>query len=164
MTRSRTELQLEDLVGLIDSREQEPLELLIPSRRATLTTGDYSVEGLQDLVAVERKSLPDLIMCVGSQRERFEREVQRLKAYETRVIVVEASWLQIESGIWRGTVKPSQVIGSLYGWMAEGITIDLAGNRERAARAVSRILFIAARRYWRRLHKFKSTLKLVGGE
>ncbi|WP_241160230.1 hypothetical protein [Desulfovibrio sp. ZJ369] len=43
----------------------------------SLTVGDYSLEGLTDKVAVERKELPDLVQCLGRERERFERELQR---------------------------------------------------------------------------------------
>jgi hypothetical protein len=39
----------------------------------TLDTGDYSLAGLTDRVAVERKTLPDLVACLGEAfRERAE--------------------------------------------------------------------------------------------
>jgi hypothetical protein len=49
-----------DLVILIDTREQAPLEFCgVATERATLTTGDYSciADGvdLRDVVAIERK-------------------------------------------------------------------------------------------------------------
>lgn len=47
----------------------------------TLRTGDYSVSGLVDQVAVERKSEADYLACVGVERERFDAAVQRLLAY-----------------------------------------------------------------------------------
>ena len=40
-------------------------------------------------------------------------------------------------------------MGALCGWIARGLPIVMAGNRERAGRIVARILFIAARRRWR---------------
>jgi hypothetical protein len=35
---------------------------------------------LEHVVAIERKSLGDLIGCIGVERERFDRVVQRLLA------------------------------------------------------------------------------------
>ena len=51
---------------IIDSREQRPFDFLsqngdIETERGTLDTGDYSVAGLESRVAVERKSLADLV-------------------------------------------------------------------------------------------------------
>jgi len=145
----RTTVSPENVTAIIDTREQLPLDLA-PLRTVTrmLTTGDYSVVGLEKVVSVERKSLVDLVQCVGRDRKRFDREVQRLLAYPVRAIVVEASWSEIERGDWRSQVKPSQVTGSVLGWIARGIPILLIGDHEAAGRAVSRLLLIAARRRW----------------
>jgi ERCC4-type nuclease len=52
---------------LIDTREQRPLDFGSQlTRRATLATGDYSVEGLADSVAIERKSLADLTVALAT--------------------------------------------------------------------------------------------------
>lgn len=62
---------------LIDSREQRPFPFHGPRyggvevETAALTIGDYSLAGLADKVAVERKELPDLVQCLGRERERF---------------------------------------------------------------------------------------------
>jgi len=42
-----------------------------------LTTGDYSIEGCEHLVSVERKSHGDLCGSLGGGRDRLEREFQR---------------------------------------------------------------------------------------
>ncbi len=139
----------ESLTVLVDTREQIPLDLHpLKTVTSTLTTGDYSVLGLQHIVAIERKSLPDLLGCVGGDRERFEREVQRLLAYPVRALVVESTWNEIEGGDWRSKVKPNSVIGSVLGWISMGLPVVMAGDHEQAGRYVSRILFIAARRRW----------------
>ena len=86
-------LQPEQVTAVVFSREQLPLDLPpLNTVNGTLTTGDYSVSGLEDVIAVERKSLPDLVACVGRERERFDREVQRLQAYPVRAIVIESTW------------------------------------------------------------------------
>ena len=143
-------LKPENLIAVIDTREQLPLDLSpLRVERATLTTGDYSVRGLEHVVAIERKSLGDLLSCIGMERQRFEKEVQRLLAFSTRALVVEATWQQIEAGEWRSKIKPQAALGSLLGWVAAGLPIIMAGDHERAGRYVSRLLYTAARRRWR---------------
>ena len=145
-----TEIKPEQVTAIIDSREQHPLELSpLQTTPGTLPTGDYSVVGLRHVISIERKSLGDLISCVGRERERFDREVQRLLAYPVRAIVVESTWPEIEMGQWRGNVPPSAAIGSLLGWIATGLPIVMASDHTRAGQFVSRMLFIAAQRRWR---------------
>ena len=154
------ELKPEDVVAIIDTREQTPLSLSpLMVTAGTLTTGDYSVQGLEHIVAIERKSLPDLIACVGRERERFDREVQRLLAYPVRALVVEANWDQIEMGQWRGQVKINAVMGSLMGWIAKGLPVIMARDHRRAGEYVSRLLFIAARREWRKCRTLASGIR-----
>ena len=59
---------------VIDTREQTPLPIRrLPSIRAGLLTGDYSVAGLECHFAVERKTIPDLVgCCAASNRERWQ--------------------------------------------------------------------------------------------
>ena len=123
----------------------DPLQVEISG----LATGDYSIRGLESVVAIERKSLPDLLACVGVERERFDKQIMRLAAYQTRVLVIESDWPEIERGEWRSKVASAAVIGSLLGWAAAGITLLMAGDHERAGRYVSRLLYTVARRRWR---------------
>jgi DNA excision repair protein ERCC-4 len=141
------ELVQECVTAIVDTREQVPLDLApLRMQWGTLATGDYTVAGLERYIAIERKSLTDLLACVGRERERFERETMRLLAYPTRAIVVSAAWAEVERGDWPGRVTPAATIGSLLGWIAMGIPIVMAGDHDRAGRIVSRMLFIAARR------------------
>lgn len=145
-------LKPENVIAIIDSREQLPLDLHpLAVQTGTLATGDYSVRGLEHEVAIERKSLSDLLGCVGRDRERFEKEIQRLLAYPTRGIVVESTWEQLEAGKWQSQITPAAAIGSVLGWGARGIPIYMAGDHERAGKMVSRILFLVARRRYREL-------------
>jgi DNA excision repair protein ERCC-4 len=140
----------ESITAIVDSREQLPLDLSpLQMITGTLATGDYSIVGLESIVAIERKSQGDLFSCIGGERERFEREVQRLLAYPVRALVVESSWEELEAGGWRSRVQPASVIGSLLGWSAAGLPVITAGDHTRAGRYVARLLFIAARRRWR---------------
>ncbi len=161
----RKTIEPTDLVAICDSREQTPLDLS-PMRveRAGLTTGDYSLRGLEDVIAIERKSLPDLVGCVGVERERFERELVRLRAYPCRAVVVEATWAELQAGEWRSKVTPASAIGSVLAWVSDGIPFLFVGNHEEAGRAVARLMFVAARREWRKLQALHGNLALADRE
>jgi hypothetical protein len=55
---------------LVDTREQDPFPLFANhpnwiggERRVGLKTGDYGIEGMEGLLALERKSLTDIVSC-----------------------------------------------------------------------------------------------------
>jgi ERCC4-type nuclease len=130
---------------LCDTREQLPLALP-NSRRATLATGDYSVEGYEQLIAVERKSHADFVMCVGAERERFERCLARLATYEYPALVLECGLSDLLAGTRYSAVHPASVVGSLIAWSTKyRLPIWLAGNREHAAMVVTKILHNAVK-------------------
>ncbi len=145
-------------MAIQDTREQRPL-CLEPLRVevATLATGDYSVRGLENIVAIERKSLSDLLACIGQERERFDREVIRLLAYPVRALVIESTWAELESGNWRSKITPTQAIGSCIGWIAAGLPIIMAADHARAGRYVAKLLYTAARRRWREARALLAT-------
>jgi DNA excision repair protein ERCC-4 len=158
----RKDLEPGDITAIIDTREQTPWELSpLQTKGGTLTTGDYSVAGLEHVIAVERKSLSDLLGCIGQERERFEREMHRIQAFPVKALVIEASWAELEKGEWRSRVTSAAVVGSLLGWMAMGVPVVLAGDHKRAGQLVSRLLFVAARRRWREAQSFIPTLRIA---
>lgn len=82
---------------IVDTREQHPYRfqgfepparyrrkdgtlppLIVPIEQAALKSGDYSIKGYEDQVAIERKSLPDAYSTFCWGRERFIRELERL--------------------------------------------------------------------------------------
>ena len=133
-------------VIVIDSREQCPLVFdTMPTEVGCLNTGDYSVKYLSHLITVERKSLDDLLACVGRERSRFKNELQRLQAYRFRLLVVEADAAALEAGEWRSRLTRAHVLGSLATWQAQyGLPVWLAGSHEAAGRFVERFLYQAA--------------------
>ena len=132
---------------LIDSREQDPWRFEnLPTEPGSLATGDYSVRGLEHLIACERKSLDDLLSCVGIHRDRFKRELGRLQGYRFRCLVVECNYSDLEAGGWRSKIRPACVVGTLSAWMAQySLPVVLAGDHESAARFGERFLYQAAR-------------------
>jgi DNA excision repair protein ERCC-4 len=136
--------------AICDKREQCPA-VIDPWRvvRATLDTGDYSISSLETVVCVERKSEGDFLSCCGTERERFQREIDRMRGFPHKVLVVETTLDRINAGNWRSQITPAQAMGSLIGWAADGIPFFLAGDHEAAGKFISRFLFIAFRRRWR---------------
>jgi DNA excision repair protein ERCC-4 len=126
-------------IVVIDSREQRPYRFdeavvkLLPS-------GDYSLLGYEERVAIERKSKKDAYASLGRGRERFEREVERLSRFEYAAIVVEASL----KGFSR--LNPKTAINSLLAWSVKhGVFVFFAGDRLHG-HAVTRCLL---EKYWR---------------
>ena len=123
---------------IIDTREKAPFDFFtqdgdITTERGTLPLGDYSIAGLTDRVAVERKSLSDLVMCLGTERERFQRELMRAAALESFAVVVEASWQDLAAGKYRSKLSPGAGMASVLAFMARHrIPFLFAGNRENA--------------------------------
>ena len=134
-------------VIVIDSREQRPWEFHnLPSEPGSLSAGDYSLRNLTHLISVERKSLDDLLACVGIHRDRFKRELQRLKAYRFRALITETDHSTLERGMWRSKIQPSHVLGSLAAWQCQySLPVMLVGTHEADARFCERFLYQAAR-------------------
>ena len=158
--RIPSELKPEHVTVVIDTRERTPWDLS-PMKMVsnTLTTADYTVRGLEHVIRLERKTLPDLLLCVGRSRARFEREIQRLLAYPVRALVVESSWHRIESGQYHSKVHPDAALGSLLGWVAMGLPVIMAGDRCCAAHYAMRLMMTAARRRWRELRKRAASIE-----
>lgn len=126
---------------IIDSREKRPLEFpdTVLTSPGTLYTGDYSVKGLTEPgplgVVVERKSLDDLVGCCKEpNRERFEKELGRMKAYGSSVVIVEASLEDVIEHRYRSRMHPNAVRGSVWTWIARGSHFHWAGTRMQAAK------------------------------
>jgi DNA excision repair protein ERCC-4 len=133
---------------LVDSREQTPLVFSrLPSRSATLQTGDYSIVGMEELFAVERKSIADLTACcMGENRQRFERELHRLRGYRFKRLLVIGSRGQIEAQQYQSRISPRAVLGSLSAWECRyDCPIVFAATPEEAAREVERWAFYFVR-------------------
>lgn len=154
------DLRPEDLTAIVDTREQTPLRLLIPTVRGTLQTGDYSLRGLEHMIAIERKSLQDLVQSCGRERERFDRCIDRLRTLPLGMLVIEGSESDIEEKLYRGDMHPNAILGAVHSWRARGINIDWAVNADRAALHVSRVLFAFARDRWGELRAMRAGIAI----
>lgn len=131
---------------LIDSREQAPYQFACyqgtTTERATLPTGDYSLPSFESCIAIERKSLDDLVGCLmGGNRDRFERELSRARSYECFAVVVECSIDDMRQGRYRSEMKPHAALQSITAFMVRYAAPFLwCGSREGGEYMVHSIL------------------------
>ena len=121
-----------------DTREQEPWAfdpIMVEVVRRALPAGDYSVAGLETRVAVERKSLDDLVSTVIRARVRFYRELRRLQTYDAACVIVEASLADLLTGRFRGAASPASVLGAVIAIIVDtGVPVFFASDRQLACR------------------------------
>ena len=95
--------QIPKPIVIIDTREKTPfgftghMNWIGGTVRRKLAAGDYSVEGMERLLSLERKSLTDLITTLMQCRGTFFKECERLAKYRLLAILVEASYEDIKS-------------------------------------------------------------------
>ncbi|OYR58486.1 ERCC4 domain-containing protein [Halorubrum halodurans] len=121
------------MIILIDDREKRPWKFPgVETEEARLETGDYSIKGFEDRFAVERKSLNDLATSVGSDRDRFEAEIQRAQDFDEFAVVVEASREDVEAGRYYSQIHPNAVLGTTekWPWKFDRLEFVWAGENE----------------------------------
>lgn len=110
---------------VVDTREQLPYDFSSCGAEVVvrgLASGDYSLDGLEDRLSIERKNPQDFLMCVGRERERFERELERLWKIHNHpaggfaAVVVEADLSEIASPNEHSLVYPQAAAASLVSW------------------------------------------------
>lgn len=91
---------------LVDTRERQPYPLaeehpnwIGAVKPATLKTGDYSVEGMESVLALERKSMADAIGSAVAEvnRARFIRSCARLAEFRWKAILIEGTYEQMKA-------------------------------------------------------------------
>ena len=117
---------------VIDSREQQPLifpatiefsdgEWTVETKVGTLRTADYTLHGYEDQIAFERKKSIDEIAgnLFGRDREkrpmreRFQREMERLSAFETKAVLIIGSLDEIRAKQYRSFASPVALEASI---------------------------------------------------
>jgi len=122
---------------VIDSREQLPLTFhRLPSREGTLQSGDYSIAGLESDFAAERKSVPDLIGSLTAGRDRFMREVDRLRGMAFARLLIVGSEGDILSHRYRSNANPTAILHSLHSIEAKGLPVAWAASPATAAELI----------------------------
>ena len=138
---------------VVDTREQEPYHFdpdSVTVTRRALPAGDYPLEGWEDAVAVERKTLEDLVGTVIRSRKRFRKEVERLAEFEAACVVVEANLSDILTRGYRSGAHPNAVLGAVLSIVVDfRVPVFFCSDRQAACRFVEG--------YLRRAHRMVST-------
>jgi len=75
---------------VVDTREKRPWDFTDAIHMA-LKTGDYSLVGYEDTVAIERKSYDDIYQCLTVRRYNFCRQLRRLGKLKRAYLLIECS-------------------------------------------------------------------------
>ena len=150
---------LKDLKIIVDTREQvnDHVTTYFDSKKVNwinrkLDIGDYSAQLGEDTyeksVVIERKhNLDELCGNLTADRDRFEREFLRAKAYNTKVflLIEEASWNDVFIGNYRSKLSPKSLLASLLSWQTRfNVTILFTSNGNTGA-LIHGILYYAVR-------------------
>ena len=108
---------------------------------AALPAGDYSVQGQETRIAIERKSLDDYISTIIHAQERFARECTLLKSYPRAYIVVEGSLEDVLQGRYTSRAHPQSILAITASLMTRyGIPVLFAADRPGARALVEELL------------------------
>lgn len=159
---------LEKPVVIVDTREQTPLEFnigLVTTERGTLTVGDYALKGDEGGLVIERKSLPDLLNCLGNDRQRFMREMRELRRCDNPILLVESTWAEIKAGNYEySTIHKNSVMGSLYSLVRNyRISIWWSQNHADAGDDVEWLMWQEANKTAEKCRKIFGGFPLLGG-
>jgi len=122
--RGGTQLRTPRPVILVDSREQTPFDFsrfegwFEGIEKRALKVGDYSVAGLEDHCAVERKNLADLIHSLTTERSVFVRRMRLMSRYPNRLLIVTAALSEVKSSRTWVSANPNRVTQSLIAVLA----------------------------------------------
>jgi DNA excision repair protein ERCC-4 len=129
---------------IVDTREQHPwrFERINMSGRhivvplvtdQALKTGDYSIEGQEARISIERKSYPDLMGSLTQDRERFEREMVRLNELEWSAVIVESGWTEIlATDPQRPGLSKRSIYRTILSWSIRYPTVHWFTSRDRS--------------------------------
>lgn len=144
----------------IDTREQLPYNFENPSEAGKVPVGDYSICGLENHIAIERKELNDLIGCLTTDRERFEKELHRGRALDYFALVIEASLSDLVNGSYRSQMIPKAAIQSLLAFSIRyRLPIFFCESREYGQRITESLLCKYARELEKKLEQIRGPFK-----
>jgi len=137
------------MIIIQDTREQLPLnfrrsknvEDIITKK---LDTGDYSILGYEDKIAIERKSAMDLFGTLGKGHKRFQRELERAVEMDYFCILVECPFISIYEKSFdnahRSKMRGDTIIKICYTLKFKyGIDVIFCNGRKESAMIVKNI-------------------------
>lgn len=136
---------------IVDTREQSPLTFWPLNwesvQKSTLKTGDYSIKGFENKIAIERKSTTDLFGTIASKEghARFRKELLRAKDFDKFYILIEDSLTTILDMAFEGAkfikANPDTLMKSLHTIEQKyGANLIFCNGREEASKKVKYVL------------------------
>ncbi len=142
-------MTMEPITIIADTREQLPYDFdnrWVATVRRALPTGDYSVEGFESSIAVERKSIEDYVRSVVQDKDRFKRELARLAEYSLACVVVEAGLPDVLLARYPSGAHPHSVFGATVSICVDhGVPVYFCGDRQTARKFTQEYLLRGAK-------------------
>ncbi len=120
-----------------------PEPLHVPTKQFNLVWGDYSLEGHESRVIVERKALSDLFGTLTARRDAFENQVQEMAKYDVADIIVEANLGDIiKNPPEHSQADPKTILRTVLSWKQKyrNVHWTFCADRWLAERVTFRIL------------------------
>ena len=159
MSEKELREKLAELRIIIDTREQRNehiSEFLSKKNVGTvsrkLDIGDYSAElpegSFERSFVIERKGgLDEVCGNFTADRERFERELLRAKAYGVKVflLIENASWNDVFLHNYKSRLSEKALLASLFSWQVRYNVTVIFCKKENTPQVIRGILWYAAR-------------------
>jgi DNA excision repair protein ERCC-4 len=126
-----------DFILVVDTREQDAL-FKVPMKglvivRDTIPSGDYSIRGFEDCIAIERKSVNDLYGSVFTESESSK--LIRISLLDRKWLLIEGTQDEVLSWQYFSTIHPNSMRGKLVSIEVRlGIPVHYEPDRHKAER------------------------------
>lgn len=159
MSEKELREKLAELRVIVDTREQrnEHISEFLKKKNVEtvsrkLDIGDYSAElsegSFERSFVIERKgSLDEICGNFTADRERFERELLRAKAYGVKVflLIENASWNDVFLHNYRSKLSEKALLASLFSWQVRYNVTVIFCKQENTPQVIYGTLWYAAR-------------------
>ena len=152
--------------GFISDARHGKLPIVVNTERRDLETADYTIDGLEDVICVERKSGDDLLSTLLNgksqldrhRRDNFFLELERMQHFDQSLIVVEADFIPwLRSIPLKSSANPKSVARTILAIQQDFRTTQWAWCSDRPC--AEKYTFDFLNRFWKK-GKENATLPL----
>jgi ERCC4-type nuclease len=132
------------LALIVDQRELWPhpwrhwLPANVQMVRGKLEAGRLALAGMEGDAVVDRKSISELLVSIGPDRDAYQAELKRGRAAGRYLVVIEGSLEQLIAEAPR--IRPASILGTVAAWSRRFGPPVFCGSRELAAAFAFRAL------------------------
>jgi len=119
-------------------------------KRKKLDVGDYCIEGMENIICIERKTIGDLWSTLGLQKnyERFLREWDRAKNHQMKYLIIEGTVADINRGYQWSKVSANLIHAKLTSLQVKHNVHVIFAGRKDVAQSYTRSLLDKLYRYY----------------